>query len=119
MKWYHSSALRSTDEVTIRHLVDVFLAAGALRNILSTQLLAMLYGPPHPLNPFKRKRTMPLTVTLAVWSPVVDHDNVPPIIHISTNPAGIAKMYTHLGSPSKLLFSLIKMSISSFIIVCI
>jgi hypothetical protein len=60
---------------------------------------------------------MPLTVTPVVWSFVVYHDSVPPIMHISTSHAGIAKMYTHLGSPSNDLSSLVKMSISSFIIV--
>ena len=52
------------------------------------------------------------------WSSLtVYHDSVPPIIHASTSPAGITKMYTHLGSSSKLLSSFVRISISSFIIV--
>ena len=63
---------------------------------------------------------MPLTVASVVIMPIllgVYHDKVPPIIHANTNAAGAAINHTHLGSPSKLLFSLIKMSISSFIVV--
>ena len=110
-----SAVLWFAEEVTRRHLVDVFLVVDAPLNILSTQRLTMLCSSPHPFHPFRRKRTMPHAIP---WSPLaVNHDSVPPIIHINTSPAGIAKMYTHLGSPSKLLSSLVKMSISSFIIV--
>ena len=113
--WNPSAILWLAEEVTWRHLVDVFLVVDTPLNILSTQLLAMLCSPPHPFHPFRRKRTMPHTIS---WSPfAVNHDSVPPIIHINTSPAGIAKMYTHLGSPSNDLSSLVKMSISSFIIV--
>ena len=63
---------------------------------------------------------MPLTVASVVIMPIllgVDHDSVPPIIHIITSAAGAATSQTHLGSPSNDLSSLVKMSISSFIIV--
>lgn len=33
-----------------------------------------------------------------------------------SSPAGTAKIYTHFGRPSKLLSSLVRISISSFII---
>ncbi len=46
-----------------------------------------------------------------------NHDNVPPIMQRITNANGITNMYIHQGSPSNDLSSLVKISISSFIIV--
>lgn len=77
----------------------------------------MLCGVPHPFYPFRIEWTMPLSITTAAWSSVVYHDNVPPIRHISTSNAGATTMYTHLGRPSKLLSSLVRISINSLIIV--
>ena len=52
------------------------------------------------------------------WSPLaVYHDSVPPIIQDNTNAAGAAITHTHLGKPSNDLFSFVRISISSFIIV--
>ena len=110
-----SAVLWFAEEVTWRHVVDVFLVVDAPLNILSTQRLTMLGSSPHPFHPFRRKRTMPHAIP---WSPLaVYHDSVPPIIHISTNAAGAAISHTHLGSPSNDFSSLIRMSIISFIIV--
>ena len=112
-----SAVLWFAEEVTRRHLVDVFLVVDAPFDVLSTQRLTMLCSPPHPLYPFRRKRTMPHAIP---WSPLtVYHDSVPPIMQANTNAAGAAINHTHAGSPSNDLSSLIKMSIISFIIVCI
>ena len=65
---------------------------------------------------------MPLTVASVVIMPILlgeYHDKVPPIIHIITSAAGAAISQTHLGSPSKDLSSLNKMSISSFIMLLV
>ena len=115
--WQPSAILWLAEEIAMRYLVDVFLVADAPLNILSTQRLAMLGSPSHPIHPFRRERTMPLTVMPVVLSSVVNHDNVPPIIHISTNAAGITIAYTHQGRPSNDLSSFVRISISSFIIV--
>ncbi len=112
-----SAILWLAEEVTRRHLVDVFLIVDAPLNIISTQSITMLDSSPHPFHPFRRKWAMPHAIP---WSSLaVNHDSVPPIIHISTSPAGIAKMYTHLGSPSNDFPSLNKMSINSFIMLLV
>ena len=110
-----SAILWGAEEVTRRHLVDIFLVVDTPLDILSTQRLTMLGSSPHPFYPFRRKRTMPHTISWSLLA--VYHDSVPPIIHIRTNAAGAAISHTHLGSPSKDLSSLIKMSINSFIVV--
>ena len=67
----------------------------------------------HLLNPFRRERTMPYTV--ASCTSVVDHDNVPPIMHTATNAAGITNTYTHQGNVND-LFSFVKISNKFFMI---
>ena len=85
-----SAILWGAEEVTRRHSVDIFLVVDTPLDILSTQRIAMLGCSPHLLHPFWRKWTMPHAIS---WSTLtVYHDSVPPIIHISTRPAGIAKI---------------------------
>ena len=110
-----SAVLWLAEEIARPKLDEKYLASQLHFDVLRTQLLAVLRSTFHPFHPFRRERTMPDAIS---WSTLtVYHDSVPPIIHISTSPAGIANMYTHLGRPSKLFSSLVRISISSFIIV--
>lgn len=68
-----SAVLRAAEEVARSKLDEKYLASQLHFDVLRTQLLAMLSSSPHPLHPFRWKRTMPSSVADLASTTIVNH----------------------------------------------